>query len=171
MLLAFVFNEVWTQYNTAAQSINRECGALHGAAMLANAIPNRAGRPVNERIADYGRTVVAVEWPMMAQRRRSPEAAQAFRMALDTAARVPVTERADVAMRSQIVQLLTQAHAERETRTFQISRGVPWAMWTVLILLDNRYVPGSSPPVARPELLRDRLPSARCYTPRRWLEY
>ena len=47
VLLAFVFNEVWTQYNTAAQSINRECGALHGAAMLANAIPNRAGRPVN----------------------------------------------------------------------------------------------------------------------------
>ena len=41
VLLAFVFNEVWGEYNAAAQAINGECGALHGAAMLAHNLPGR----------------------------------------------------------------------------------------------------------------------------------
>jgi hypothetical protein len=36
VLLAFMFNEVFGQYNAAAQAISGECGALYGAAMLAN---------------------------------------------------------------------------------------------------------------------------------------
>lgn len=36
VLLAFVFNEVFGEYNAAAQAINGECGALHGAALLAH---------------------------------------------------------------------------------------------------------------------------------------
>ncbi|MBV8578814.1 MAG: hypothetical protein JOZ58_27740, partial [Acetobacteraceae bacterium] len=35
VLLAFVFSEVWSEYNTAASAINKECGNLHGTAILA----------------------------------------------------------------------------------------------------------------------------------------
>jgi len=65
VLLAFVFSEVWGEYNTAAQAINGECGALHGASMLANALPGHVGRPVNQAIANYVRTVAEEEWPAM----------------------------------------------------------------------------------------------------------
>jgi hypothetical protein len=34
-LLAFVFNEVWNEYDVAEEAIDRECAALHGTAMLA----------------------------------------------------------------------------------------------------------------------------------------
>jgi hypothetical protein len=135
VLLAFVFSEVWDEFNTAAQSINGECGALHGAAMLANALPSRAGRPVNVAIGAYARDVVDIEWPAMAHRQRSARAAEDLRVAIDTAARLPVTAPADVAIRSQIVSLLAEAHAERETRTFQLTRGAPAALWFVLIAI------------------------------------
>src|SRR5665213_946927 len=46
VLLAFVFAEVWGEFNTAAQAINGECGALHGAAMLADALPAGQGLPL-----------------------------------------------------------------------------------------------------------------------------
>jgi hypothetical protein len=135
VLLAFVFSDAWQEHNTAAQAVNGECGALHGAAMLANALPHHIGRPVNIAIAAYDRTVVTVEWPMLARGKRSPQAAEAFRIAMDTAARLPVTERADVAMRSQILSLMTQAHTDRETRTFEASRGLPAPVWWVLIAM------------------------------------
>jgi hypothetical protein len=135
VLLAFVFSEVWGEYNTAAQAINGECGALHGAAILANALPGATGRPINRAILAYAGTVVNTEWPTMSHRSENPQAVQQFRVVLDTAARLPVTERADVSTRSQIVSLLTVAHANRETRTFQIDRSIPMAMWVVLILL------------------------------------
>jgi hypothetical protein len=135
VLLAFVFSEVWAEYNTADQAINGECGALHGAAMLANALPNAAGRPVNRAIIVYANAVVQKEWPLMAQRQRSPEAAQDFRVAFDLAGRLHSTQPSDVAIQSQMLSLLSQAHGYRETRTFQVRRSLPMAMWVVLSAL------------------------------------
>jgi hypothetical protein len=135
VLLAFVFSEVWAEYNTADQAINGECGALHGVAMLANALPNAAGKPVNRAIAVYAQTVVDKEWPLMAQRQRSPEAVQDFRVAFDLAGGLHSTAASDVAIQGQVMTLLSEAHAYRETRTFQVTLGLPVAMWVVLSVL------------------------------------
>ena len=136
VLLAFVFSEVWSEYNTAAMAINGECGALHGASILANALPNGEGRPVNRAIATYAKAVVEKEWPQMAAtRERSLEAMQDLRTALDVAGRINLSRPSDVALQSQIIALLSTAHGFRETRIFEIDKGVPIAMWTVLVLL------------------------------------
>jgi hypothetical protein len=135
VILAFVFSEVWSEYNTAKQAIGAECGALHGAAMLANAMPNREGRPINQNLFAYVQKVVHTEWPMMATERRSMVAAQDMRMALDTASRLHVSDASDLANRSQIIALLAQAHSAREMRTFQLRLGIPDAMWGVLITI------------------------------------
>lgn len=135
VLLAFVFSEVWGEYNTAAQAINGECGALHGAAMLADALPAGKGRPIERAILDYATVVIDREWPAMDRRRRSEQAALEFQTMLTTAARLEVSTPAEVALRGQIVTLLTEAHANRETRTFQIDQSLPLAVWAVLIAL------------------------------------
>ena len=133
VLLSFVFSEVWSEYNIAAQALSRECGSLHGAAILADAMPKGIGRPIEVAIRDYGQTVIADEWPLMAGRERSPRAAQAIRLALDRAVAIRPVDGIDLATRSQIVTLLLDAHASRETRTFQITAGLPLAIWIVLI--------------------------------------
>ncbi len=135
VLLSFVFSEVWTEYNTAAQAISRECSSLHGAAMLAAALPNGIGRPVSSAILDYGRIVAQVEWPLMQQGQPSRQAAEAFRTALDRAAFLKAGQPTELATRSQIVSLLVEAHAARETRTFQMTLGVPAIVWVVLIAM------------------------------------
>ena len=135
VLLAFVFSEVWGEYRTAALAISGECGALHGAAMLASALPNEEGKPVIADIATYAATVVNREWPAMSRRRRSEEAAHALRAALRQAAMLKVTTPVEVSTQGEIVSLLAQAHAQRETRTFQLTQGMPTVMWIMLIAL------------------------------------
>lgn len=135
VLLAFVFNEVWGEYNTAAQAINGECGALHGASMLSAAISDDGGRPVDQAIVVYVRTVVEKEWPSMAQRRRSEQAAGDLRAILDHAAQLTPTRPNEVTVQSQVLSLLAVAHSYRETRLFQMTLGVPLAMWLVLVTL------------------------------------
>jgi hypothetical protein len=135
VLLAFVFSETWGQYNTAAEAINGECGALHGAAMLASALPAGQGEPVNRAIATYARTVVDTEWPMMAHRQRSVEASEDFRGILQLAANLNVTSPVATSNQSQILSLLALAHADRETRIFQMVQGLPAPMWAVLITI------------------------------------
>jgi len=135
VLLAFVFSETWGQYNTAAEAINGECGALHGAAMLASALPTGEGAPLTLAIATYAHTVVDEEWPMMGGRLESSKAVEEIRGVLRLASSLNVTQPVEVSNQSQILTLLTLAHADRETRIFQMTQGLPGAMWTVLIAI------------------------------------
>jgi hypothetical protein len=43
VLLAFVFNNLWSNYNVASQAIDTECGSLHGIAILSDRLPSPAG--------------------------------------------------------------------------------------------------------------------------------
>ncbi|MEO8925971.1 MAG: hypothetical protein ABI306_02300, partial [Caulobacteraceae bacterium] len=113
VLLAFVFSEVWGEFDTAAQAINAECGALHGAAMLAGALPAGQGLPVEKAIATYAATVVRGEWPAMAHGRGDPAAEADFHAMLNLGARLTVTAPADVSNQAQILALIAQAHAAR----------------------------------------------------------
>jgi hypothetical protein len=137
VILAFVFSEVWGQYDTAAQAISSECGALHGAAILADTLPDSAGHPVNVAIGAYVQKVISTEWQAMAEQRRSTVASREFQAAIDEAARLRVV---NAPVQTQILALLAEAHAQRETRTFQLTLGVPLTMWAILIFLASILV-------------------------------
>jgi hypothetical protein len=132
VLLAFVFSEVWGEYNVAAQAINGECGALHGAALLAHGLPDQQGQGVERAILDYTQTVINKEWAALGHRDASPEAVSAFEAVVEAAARLNIARPGDAAVQSQMLALLAQAHAFRETRSFQAARGLPVVIWLVL---------------------------------------
>jgi hypothetical protein len=132
VLLAFVFSEVWGEYNIAAQAINGECGALHGASLLAHGLPDQQGQGVERAILNYTQTVIDKEWAALAHRDVSPEAVSAFEVAVQAAAHLNIARPGDAAVQSQMLALLAQAHAFRETRAFQATRGLPVVIWLVL---------------------------------------
>src|SRR6516162_11496032 len=132
VLLAFVFNEVFGEYNAAAQAINGECGALHGAALLAHQLPDRHGRGVEEAILNYSKVVISDEWPALQHREASPNAVVAFQAIIEAAGNLNVGQPNDPAIQGQILALLSQAHAFRETRIFQANQGLPIIIWLVL---------------------------------------
>lgn len=132
VLLAFVFNGVWGEYNRAAQAINGECGALHGAAVLAHDLSDRQGQGIEQAILNYAEVVINVEWASLAQRKASPEAVSAFQAIVDNAGRLNTTRPADLTIQGQILSLLAQAHAFRESRIFQANQGLPVVIWIVL---------------------------------------
>jgi hypothetical protein len=132
VLLAFVFNEVWGEYNLAAQAINGECGALHGAAMLAHDLPDGQGRGVEQAILNYSKVVMDVEWSALARRGVSLEATRAFQAIAEAAGHLNIARPADTTIQGQILALLAQAHAYRETRLFQAGKGLPIVIWVIL---------------------------------------
>jgi hypothetical protein len=132
VLLAFVFNQVWSEHNEAAQAINGECGALHGAAVLAHELSDRQGQAIEQAILNYSKMVIQVEWPALNRREESPEAATAFQAIVEAAGRLNTTRPTDLTVQRQILSSLAQAHAHRETRIFQADRGLPMAIWAVL---------------------------------------
>ncbi|MDQ2764944.1 MAG: DUF4239 domain-containing protein [Pseudomonadota bacterium] len=133
VLLAFVFSEVWGEYNAAAQAINAECGALHASAILAHDLPNDAGDALNLAIAAYVATVVTREWPSMEGRQASVEAVRGVEAMLKAAIILDRPRAPNTIAQAEILNLLAQAHAQRETRIFQMTQGMPALLWALLL--------------------------------------
>ena len=53
VLLAFVFNGVWSDYNTASQAIDSECASLHGIAILSDRLPSPARDAILDDLRAY----------------------------------------------------------------------------------------------------------------------
>src|SRR5262245_23605131 len=132
VLLAFVFNEVWSQYNEAAKAIDLEISAMHAVAMIAATLEPAQAKTILAAEKAYLEAVVHREWPMLAQNRmRDLETTHKFVVLLQDAARLRLPEQQDT--KAEILSLLAQAHAHRETRIFQAKNGIPVPLWWALI--------------------------------------
>lgn len=134
VLLAFIFNESWNQYNAAADAINQECAALRGAAILAESLPEPSRTQMQQAIRAYVEAVITAGWPAMTRRQTSPVSAARAYALITTAVLIPPGSATVESLRPQIIQLLSQAHQNREVRLFQMTEGIPKLVWLLLSL-------------------------------------
>jgi hypothetical protein len=139
VLLAFVFNNVWSDYNVASQAIDSECASLHGIAILSDRLPSPARDAILDDLHAYLTTVLEREWPEMQRRKRSRTAAARFQLLWQTVETVN-TDPADNQIRGQLLSLLAAAHQSRETRLFQMEQSVPGLIWSVLIIFASGLI-------------------------------
>ena len=135
VLLAFVFDETWSQYNEAAQAVDLEVSALHGASMIATTLPPEEARTVLSAEVKYVSSVVGPEWREMAARRREDLTTDDLLVAMirDTAY-IQRDDAAQSASTSEMLRLFAAAHTQRESRIFQVGSGVPGPLWAILIV-------------------------------------
>jgi hypothetical protein len=134
VLLAFVFSEVWSDYNSAASAVEMECSSLEGAAVLASALPRDQAVSLLKAEMDYVGAVIHEEWPgMFKTRNEDPGADARLTRLIQVAAHVQPRNDADIGTRQQILVDLEQAHIQRTMRIFQLGSGVPVFLWVLLI--------------------------------------
>jgi hypothetical protein len=133
VLLAFVFNEVWGEYNTAAEAISRESGDLRVAALLAGNLPLDSRESVKALIASYLSTVIEEEWPAMSERHDSPAAETRLRQLALGVTTLPMNTTQQADTRSEIAALLRSASQYRQMRLFQMVQGIPPMLWFMLL--------------------------------------
>ncbi|WP_034991670.1 bestrophin-like domain [Beijerinckia mobilis] len=135
VLLAFVFSEVWSEYNGAAEAVALEQHSLHVITVLAGTLPPPEAEAILAAQIAYMESVIQKEWPSMARERNGDRETSAR---LDRLVRQTVTAKlgdpdaADTKYR--ILTALQNAQTDRGTRIFQASFGVPRQLWTLLIV-------------------------------------
>jgi Protein of unknown function (DUF4239) len=134
VLLGFVFNNVWSNYNVASQAIDSECGSLHGIAILSDRLPSPAMDAILGDLHAYLTNILDRDM----QRRKESQAADArFQLLWQT---VETVNTANNQIRGQLLSLLATAHQSRETRLFQMRQGVPGLVWSLLIVFASGLV-------------------------------
>jgi hypothetical protein len=134
VLLAFVFSEAWGEYNQAAAAIDLEVGAMHGVGMIAATLPAEQANAILSKERIYLERVVDREWPFMAAHRaEDPDTDLELQALIQDVANLKLSDDQHD-KKSEILSLLGEAHAQRETRIFQAGSGIPGALWWVLIV-------------------------------------
>jgi Protein of unknown function (DUF4239) len=139
VLLAFVFNNVWSNYNLASQAVDSECGSLHGIAILGDRLSSPARDAILNDLHAYLTTVIDREWADMQRRKESQVADAKFQLLWQTVETVN-TGPADNQIRDQLLGLLAAAHQSRETRLYQMTQGVPGLIWGLLIMFASTLI-------------------------------
>lgn len=139
VLLAFIFSNVWSNYNVASQAIDGECGSLHGIAILSGRLPSPAKAAILDDLRAYLTTVLDREWPDMQQRHESLAADARFQSLWQTV-ETANTDPADSQIRGQLLSLLADAHQSRETRLYQMKQSVPGLVWGLLIIFASALI-------------------------------
>ena len=134
VLLAFVFSGAFSQFDDAERAVDLECGALHAASMLISTLPPTQARDLLTLETQYLQNVAQSEWPALRANRHGTKAAALILMHLmQQTARLSPANAADTTVKSQLLSLLAEAHAQREVRLYQATNGLPAALWIVLI--------------------------------------
>jgi hypothetical protein len=133
VLLAFVFSEVWSEYNSAATAMDQECGALNGVVMLSVALPEPVRQQMKPALANYVGQVLSTEFPSMQNRTASKSTEAAFQALWVLTAGLPAQAGVDTAVSGQLISLLAMAHQHRDVRLFLMIRSVPPLLWLLLI--------------------------------------
>lgn len=133
VLLAFVFNEVWSEYNIAADAIQQECASLHGLALLSDSLPEATRLQVQDAIANYASAVIADDWPAMAQNTGSHSAVVRLTALWRAVTQSPGAAEGMGDLRAQMLTMLARAHQMRETRLADAATDVPVVLWVLLL--------------------------------------
>jgi ABC-type multidrug transport system fused ATPase/permease subunit len=135
VLLAFAFNQVWSQYNAVVEAIEQECASLQGVAMMAESLPADGTKEVKDAIASYGHAIIKQEWPEMMRNRRSGVASDRQIGIWRAVLRATHSGEGAGTLRSHMLTMLSRAHQMRETRLANAMAEVPILLWVLLITL------------------------------------
>jgi hypothetical protein len=115
LTLAFLANDTWGAHDRAIDAVNREADALRSVLTLVERLPPQAAAPARAAVEDYARAVAA-EWPLLARRSSSPEAAAAAERLLGALADRLVVEVAPGQVHQLMLQQAVKARDAREAR-------------------------------------------------------
>ena len=115
LTLAFLANDTWNAHDRALASVAREADALRAIAILADNLPAADAANVKAATHRYASAAVA-EWPLLARRADSPEAAAAADGLLAVLSQPRVLAQSGAAVSGQEIALAIALRDGRETR-------------------------------------------------------
>lgn len=133
VIVAFVFTNVWDQFNDASNAVDREAVDLQNMADRAAYLPPEAAAAVRLALARYMRSEVESEWPAMARREHSEQTTKAFTHLFGAIASVAPTNSLATGTRESLLILIRDVRDQRQLRLFQLKTNVPSWLWTLLI--------------------------------------
>ncbi|OAN52218.1 hypothetical protein A6A04_00515 [Paramagnetospirillum marisnigri] len=116
LTLAFLANDTWNAHDRALNAVHQEGDALRSIKALAAPLPQASRRAVEAAVADYARITVEEEWPLLARRLSSQEAADRLDALLALLSGEEISLTSQPATHALMLTQVTQVRVARSMR-------------------------------------------------------
>jgi Protein of unknown function (DUF4239) len=133
VILAFMVFAVWTDYQVATDTVEKEANAAIGLAHMAFGYPREVQQSLVTSLLGYGHAVVDEEWPAMSRRKESGAARQRLDDLWNTSLAIhPETIRDQVLLQQTLTHLSTLREMRR-SRLLKSKTDLPPMLWDLLL--------------------------------------
>ena len=133
VMLGFAVIVVWEKFHDAEAAAAQETSGVVAISRLAKGLGNETGKPVLQRLADYARDAIDIDWPAMAQGRGSTEVTETLSALYAAVLAVPVSDERQAAILGALLEQLDSITQARRTRLLLAAGTVPDMLWGVLL--------------------------------------
>ena len=133
VMLGFAVIVVWEKFHDAEAAAAQETSGVVAISRLAKGLGSEAAQPVQQRLIEYVRAVIDIDWPAMAQGRGSSQVGEALSALYAAVLAIPAADGRQGIILAELLQqldLLTQA---RRTRLLLAAGTVPDMLWGALL--------------------------------------
>lgn len=134
VLLPFVLVVVWEEFREAEHGTMQEAQTLVGLSQDVQPFPDATRQQVVGQAQRYARTVVDVEWPLLAEGKDSPAAQAELGLLVQTVQEIEPSNARETAAYGLMLARLDALADWRTSRLFHSTSGVPDLMWVVLVV-------------------------------------
>lgn len=132
--LAFVTVIVWQEFDASKERVSLEAGDAASIWHLSAGLPAPLGAELRSDMADYAKTMLTIEWPLMRVGRESERGETILTEAISDVARFRPADMGSSNTQAVTLSRLTDLHDQRRHRYQDNASGVSWFQWTVIIL-------------------------------------
>ncbi|MCP3803713.1 DUF4239 domain-containing protein [Allokutzneria sp. A3M-2-11 16] len=133
-VLALSIVSAWTSLNSARDNAVDEAVALHGVYFAAHGMPEPAHSRIQDLTEDYTKSVIAVDWPLMAQGRIGDETFDKLIALRDEIQRLEPANAKEAALQKEATDRAREVSEARRKRSAKLSDEIPVFLWIGLIL-------------------------------------
>lgn len=134
VIVGFMLYTVWTNYGEAEVNADAEANSLLNVFRLASGLPEQQGADLRSAALAYAKTVVAIEWPAMADQKITFAVNPENRRMWDTLLSVKSASPTQSTAEGQALRELGELNQHRRIRQLQSTSQLPGVLWFVLIV-------------------------------------
>jgi uncharacterized membrane protein YraQ (UPF0718 family) len=133
VLLGLMVVAVWEEWNTVAETADREASSLADIFWLATRMPESEGHHIQELARSYASVVVNEEWPLMDKEKSSPKAWELLDEIRASLQSFDPSTPAQRVLYEQWFEGMRDLSDARRDRLLEAEQGLPVILWVVLI--------------------------------------
>lgn len=133
VIIGFLVVVTWQKYLDVEDNVVNEASAVQSAYEESRLLIDANGQTIRDGLRQYAEAVVDDEWPKLAVRQESAQAADSLAELWGAASGLQYADDGQITIGTSVAESLETISRERQSRLYESQVGLPWFFWAFML--------------------------------------